>query len=122
MTKYKIEEIDGVKVLFLDNDKNIKETLDSFEKDEIGLIVIGTHEDFIDRLQGKKLSEFIIEPTNNKIDIINLPPPQREPFEIKPLDLIPQFENPLIGFEDRGWKGEKKWYDQYNKRNRKNKR
>ena len=119
MTNYKIEEIDGVKVLFLDNDKNIKETLDSFEKDEIGLIVIGTHEDFIDRLQGKKLSEFIIESNNNKIDITNLPPPQ-EPFIISPL---PQLKNLILDDIDKsGWKGEKKWYDQYNKRNRKKKR
>ena len=115
---YKIEEIDGIKVLFLEDDLNIHEIIHSFPKDEIGLVVVGNREDFNNRLNGKKLSDFIIDPKNNKIDITKLPP-----IETFKIEALPEFKEPFIS-EDydpqkRGWKGDVKWYDQYTKKNRK---
>lgn len=75
----KIEEINGIKVLFLDDDTNINQIVKTVE---VELIVVGDKNEFIDRLNGRSLSEFIIDPKNNKIDITKLPP--RETFEIKP--------------------------------------
>lgn len=117
MSNYKLEEIDGIKVLFLEEESNIQEILPTFSEDEIGLIVVGNREDLIVRLNGKKLNDFIIDPKNNKIDITKLPP-----IETFKIEALPEFKEPLIAFDNtqkRGWKGERKWYDQYNKRNRK---
>lgn len=118
---YKIEEINGVKVLFLGEKNDVESIAEKFVREnDIKLIIVGEDKaGFIDRLNGRSLSDFIIDPKNNILDISKLPKP--ETFEIKPL---PKFEEPFISDIDLknlqgSWQGEKKWYDQYTKRNRK---
>lgn len=109
-----LKKIDGINVLFIDDDKNLSQKLMEFDKEKIGLVVVGHGESgLIELLKGRTLTDYIKSET---------PKTEAKPLSeiIKdadaiPIRALPQFEEPFFPTVQKPHL-QKKWYEGKRKR------
>ena len=112
-----LKTIDGINVLFIDTDKELKNELLKYDKDKIGLVVVGHGTDGLSELlAGRSLTEFIAkektkEQPKSLSEII-------KDSDAIPFRSLPTFETPFIPDIPKPHL-QKKWYEGKGKRKRK---